>query len=413
MLRTLVPVLGALSLCAAAPAQEIAKGLFMDGWVDTVFSVVDTPNYVPANTNFSQADVATDFYAKANLKLGYNVTNRVKTKINVWFHNDPSVKGASNVELREAFAAVDLGNNLSWTMGKFISHMGWISADPTGLYRINGSTIGLYDLNRITKNDPIGTGLGWTDSSGTFGGTVYAVNGYFRGKDGEVTASIDDGTIQPKNDVGLGADLTFSFGADKASNVNLDFAMDGHSSNPTTVPGVSRKPGYVYLVGLNTTIKPTGKESPLTLGGEVTATTAQYEDTDETMTKHEDRQDLCAMLMANYVLPGDGKWPMSVTGMYQRTEPYFMSKGPSSFTSLGTDPKDGKPYYRNNRVATNEVSLALLTNPFGDSKFGLNFEVAHAFVDGGADNPAVYPVSADDPRHGVTIVSMEALVAIP
>ena len=85
----------------------------------------------------------------------------------------------------------------------------------------------------------------------------------------------------------------------------------------------------------------------------------------------------------------------------------------STFTYYGKDVVDGKPFYSNNRVATNELSVALLTNPLGDAGFGLNFEVAHAFLDGGARDNTYYPVYADDARHGVTTVAVEAIAVIP
>lgn len=135
MLRNLVPALGALALCSAAPAQEIAKGLYLDGWVDTVFSVVNQPNYIPTGAAFSQQDASTDFYAKASLKVGWNVTDRVKTKVNIWFNNgDTAFAGATtagdNIYMREAYIAVDAGNGITWTIGKFINHLGWTSAEP-------------------------------------------------------------------------------------------------------------------------------------------------------------------------------------------------------------------------------------------------------------------------------------------
>ncbi|MCK6491218.1 MAG: hypothetical protein L6R48_23450, partial [Planctomycetes bacterium] len=82
MRTALVPAL-ALLASATLPAQEIAKGLFIDGWVDTVLTVVDTPRYVPFATPFSQQAASVDFSAKASLKVGWQVTDRVKTKINL------------------------------------------------------------------------------------------------------------------------------------------------------------------------------------------------------------------------------------------------------------------------------------------------------------------------------------------
>jgi hypothetical protein len=407
MLRHVVPVLGALTLYVAAPAQEIAKGLYLDGWVDTIFTVVDTPNALPDTTTqaypYNTESISTDFSASASLKVGYTVAERVKAKMNLWFRND-----GSKLDMREAFIAVDLGNNMSWTIGKFINHLGWISAEPTGLFRVNGSTIGYGAF--YGANDPLGTGLGWSDSEGNFGVTGYVTNGYYNAKDGDNVTSVDNGLIKPKNDLGLGLDVTAYFGADKASNVNLEFAYDDNGSTATRTYG---RYGYKYQVGLNTTVKPGGKTGALTLGAELLYVTSQYADTNPITAKQENGNQGGALAMANYVLPNMDKWPMSVTGMYQRIEPALSSDSGSTWNTFGIDAKDGKPYYSNTKSASNELSLALLTNPLGDTDFGLNFEIAHAFKDGGANDPAVYPVGVDDPANGVTTVAIEAIAVIP
>jgi len=377
MLRKLVPALGVLTLCAAAPAQEIAKGLFLDGWVDTIFTVVDTPYPadVDANGNpigpatYSTRDASTDFSATASLKVGYKIADRVSAKMNLWFNT-----GDSSFTAREMFVNVDLGNNATWTMGKFINHLGWIAAEPTGLYRVNGSTIG-YGGTFYGANDPIGTGLGWTDPNGIFGATAYVTNGYFDGKDGNNADSVDNGVSQKKNAVGLGLDLVANVGPDKATNLNLDFAID---SNLT--------PDYTYILGLNATSKLRGKDDPVKLGAEIIAKVTQN---GGGSTGGDSLNTLGFLGMVNYQLPeGSNKVPMSVTMMYQRIDNDFngSSGGPG-----GAD--------------INEVSLALLTNPFGSSSFGLNFEAAYAFIDTDPNSAG----SGDN----VTTVAMEAIVVIP
>lgn len=95
MRTVLVPALAlALLTSAALPAQEIAKGLYFEGWVDTVLTAVDTPRYVPFATAFSQQDASIDFSAKASLKVGWQVTDRVKALVNVWFNNGDTAPAA-------------------------------------------------------------------------------------------------------------------------------------------------------------------------------------------------------------------------------------------------------------------------------------------------------------------------------
>ena len=376
MLRKLVPALGVLTLCAAAPAQEIAKGLFMDGWVDTLFTVVDTPYPVPANNpEYSQRDASTDFLAKASLKVGYKVADRVSAKINMWYNTNGADETPFTV--REMFINVDLGNHVTWTTGKFINHLGWISAEPTGLFRVNASTIG-YNGTFYGANDPIGTGLGWMNSQANYdlGATVYVTNGYFNEKDGSNADSVDNGT-QKKNAVGLGLDLVANVGPDKETNLNLDFAID---------PNLN--PAYTYVLGLNATTKLRGKDDPIKLGAEVIAKVTQ----NGGGSASGDSVNTLGMLgMVNYQLPENSKQiPMSVTAMYQRIDNDF-------------DGSNGGPAARENRDNINEISLALLTNPFRVSNFGLNAEVAYAFVDGN-------PNSAND---NVTTVALEAIAVIP
>jgi hypothetical protein len=427
MLRNLVPALGALALCSAAPAQEIAKGLYMDGWVDTIFNVVNQPNYIPTNAAFSQQDASTDFYAKASIKVGWNVTDRVKTKVNVWFNNgDSAFAGATsagdNVYMREAYVAVDAGSGISVTGGKFINHLGWTAAEPTGLFRVNSGIIaaGFYG-----NNDPIGAKLDWANAGGDFAATALVTNGFYRAKDGNNTASVDNGSIQAKNDLGLGLDLTYNFLKDKASNLNFEVAWDQHSSTPLT--GVNpiygyqywtSKPGYVYQYGLNTTIRPGGKDGALMLGGEVIYKVSQNEDRDRYSSTRHNREDLAWGVLANYAL--ETATPMSVTAAFNQVNPYFNGQAGSAgyATFVGNDPNslNKTEYWTYNAAVVNEIALALLTNPFKDSNFGLNFEVSHLLVEGHNVTPNAPNIGGQpthDPRDNQTTFSIEAIAVIP
>lgn len=425
MLRNLVPALGALALCSAAPAQEIAKGLYLDGWVDTIFSVVNQPNYIPSATNFSQQDVSADFYAKASLKVGWNVTDRVKTKINLWFCNgDRDFAGAmpagESFLMREAYIAVDAGNGITWTVGKFINHLGWTSAEPTGLYRVKPGII--FTSGFYGGSDPIGTTIGWSNAGGDFSGLVSITNGFYRAKDGLNSASVDNGSIQAKNDLGLGLDLAYNFLADKASSVDLEFAWDQHSSNPVTGinPTWTAKPGYVYQYGLNTTIKPGGKKGNLMVGGEVIYKVSQSEDRDNFSSTRHNREDLAWGFLANYAL--DTATPMSVSFAFNQVNPFFDGHGGNSFYAeyQGKDPnaQNFTQYWTYRGAVVNELALAVLTNPFKDSNFGLNFEIAHTLVEGHTVTPNApsnpfQGQATREPGNNQTTISIEAIAVIP
>lgn len=428
MLRNLVPALGALALCSAAPAQEIAKGLYLDGWVDTVFSVVNQPNYIPTAAAFSQQDASTDFYAKASLKVGWNVTDRVKTKINLWYNNgDAAFAGATtagdNFYMREAYIAVDAGNGITWTVGKFINHLGWTSAEPTGLFRVNPGIIAAGTVTGFYGGpDPIGTTIGWANAGGDFAGLVSITNGFYRSKDGLNSASVDNGTIQGKNDLGIGLDLTFNFLKDKASSVNLEMAWDQHSSTPVTAPNPtwSGKAGYVYQYGLNTTLKPGGKDGALMIGGEVIYKVSQSEDRDNFASTRHNREDLAWGLLANFAL--DTATPMSVTAAFNQVNPFFGGHGGNGFYAnfVGNDPNANNftQYWTYRGAVVNELALAVLTNPFKDSNFGLNFEIAHTLVEGHTVTPNApsnpfQGQATREPGNNQTTISIEAIAVIP
>jgi hypothetical protein len=413
-MKTMRALASLITLAAAVPAAEIAPGLTLDGWVDTTFRVVNTPNYLPNATlpsgviqvnPYSGSSPSTDFASRAALTAGYTIAERVQANIGLWFNNDGSA-----VELREASIVTDLGRGLAWQIGKTYNHLGWIAGDPTGLFRVNESTI---DYTGVFYGavDPLGTSLAWTSPAEGFTAALFITNGFYNDKDGDNLTSIDNGSIQAKNDLGFGLDLIGRFGADQASEINLECAWDAHG-------GAQReggKNGPKYQVGLNTTIKPAGEADPLTLGAEIIALATAYDDLDGNLARpgQTTRQEVGVMAMASDQVRQQSSWPMALTGMYQRMDPYWDSTGPSTWTSDGVALKDGRPYYHNDRVAVNEVSLGLLTNPFQDTAFALNFELAYAFVDGGAANPAVHPVQPTDPRDGVTTVAIEVLAVIP
>jgi hypothetical protein len=374
-LRAIVPTLGVLALMSsAANAQEIAKSVFLDGWADNILTYQNDPNGSAApGTLANESNDAINFSANAKLKVAWKPSDKITGVIGVRFNNNQnSSAGAQTGQayLQESYVSVDVGNDLIWTMGKYISFPGWISAEPTGLYRVNTSTIGYFNFY---CNDVIGTNLAWAPQDLPFSGSVHVNNGFFAGQDQYNDTSVAGPVDHRREDLGVGADLIYNL-PDDSGFVNLEFAWDPASS--TTVGGA--RPSDIFQVGLNAQVKPTEK---LTVAGEVIHRSSGNATFDSSGSP-DSRSDLLWLLMGNYTL--DTATPMSVTAMFQQVNQEFESDTASI-------------------PVVNEISLALLTNPFGSDKLGVNFEVAHAMIEG---DPSVSP-------NETTTLSLEALIVIP
>lgn len=374
-LRYVVP---ALAVCAfSAPALAADREVVtISGWSDNILTIGDDDfSNDTAGTPRNEGDTGLGFSTTASLKVGWTVTSRLRAKINVWFDNVSSTSSVDNaLQLRESFFIYDLGGNLSWTMGKYINHVGWIAVERTGLYKVRASNIGYQDF--FYGNDVVGTAIAYASKDGPLSGSFHLVNGYFNGAD--TLNRTTTGTGGRENwDLGYGADVIWAFGKN-GSNVNLEFVYDPHAGSNS---GLGTRPGSVFQTGLNATYRDI---KDLTLGGEViyrNTTTAKDEAGGAIVQlPGTHRQDFGWMLLANYGI-GEGSgmgwfsFPASTTLSVQTVNSNWRAGG-------------------GGEVDTQEIALALLTNPLDNTNFGLNAEIALASRTAGSapgtDNAVIF-----------------------
>ncbi len=396
ILRQVVPALGAVALLSTSALAADKDVVTISGWSDNIFSISDNDSTQDvAGTPQNEGDPTVGFTANASVKVGWTVTSRLHAKINLWVNNisgtTPAGAGTvttatTQLQLRESFLTVDLGNDLSWTMGKYINHLGWISVEPTGLYRINGSTIGY--TGALYGNDVVGTAIAFQGKNSPISGSFHVVNGYFNPTDTYNTGAGHPATTRENSDLSYGLDLIYGFGKDKASNVNLEFAFDPHGSTVGT-PAVTRG-GSIFQVGLNATIK---QITDFTFGGEVIwreATTGKTQVGGAVVkVPGSHNETLGWMLLGNYA----EKWlpcPSSLTLSLQQLTTNYRAAGGAE-------------------VETSEIAVALLTNPLTDSNFGLNAELAWGFQ---SPSQPVGPTGPHGTDNTITF-SIEAIAVIP
>ncbi len=388
-IRNLVPALAIVTLTSTAGfAADAAPAVTFSGWVDTVlqFSDDDTKDVSPtAVTNPSAKDESTGslrFTGAASLKATWKVTDAVSAKTNLWF--DP---GSNAVNMREAYFSWNINDTLNWSMGKYINHLGWISAEPTGdnFMFVNANTIG---YRNIYGNDVLGTAIGFAPKNSPISGAVHVTNGYFTKSDAKSTNyESAPSTTRENSDLGFGLDLTFKL-PNELGSINAELAYDIHSGDTRYLGGVNPSAvttglgGDVLLVGINATIKPV---KIVTLGAELQYLTVGDSENVAGATQNDGINRLQFLLLGNVAIEA-APVPMSVSGLVQ-------------CVSIDRDTSATK---------TEEslyVGVALLTNPLTNTKFGLNFEVGY-FDQTGVDGD----YGAAGENNGLT-VAVEGLIS--
>jgi hypothetical protein len=371
-LRYIVPAL-ALAAVTAAPAMaaDAAPAVSFAGWVDTILSFSDSDADDVGTSAKDESKGALGFTSQASLKAMWKVTDKLSAKVNLYF--DPTTDG-TGLTMREAYFAWSINDAVTWSMGKYIDHIGWLSAEPTGLYTVNASLIGY--ASEVYGNDVIGTSINVAPKGSPFSGSFHITNGYYTEADAS-NADLFAGRNsdnRENTDLGFGLDLIFNLPENKGS-INLEFAYDMGSDK--NVNGANDLGGDVFLVGLNATITPV---KPLLIGAEIQYLTAGKGEDVNGADVGEDDKRLQGLLLANYAIEG-ASVPMSVTGMIQ-------------YVTIDSGAADDE-----SRLG---LAAALLTNPLGSSNFGLNFEVGY-FTESDRNG------TAGNDRKGVE-VSVEGLV---
>jgi hypothetical protein len=348
-LRHLVPALGLVAFTAAPALAAEGPSVSFAGWVDTIlsFSQDDDPTIDNPATEKDDTGATIGFSSQASLKAMWKVTDALSAKVNLWFNPE-----YADLRMREAYFAWALNDTVTWSMGKYIDHLGWIAAEPTGLYTVNASLIG---YTAAYGNDVIGTSIAVAPKDSPISGSFHITNGYFTDFDADSVGVFDDRDAGRENtDLGFGLDVIYTFPEDMG-NINFELAYD-MASGDDAFPNANRPAnglgGDVFVVGVNATVKPV---KPLMIGAEV-----MYLMLDEATAAgggsvaNSSVDRLQAMLLANYAIEGSS-FPMSVTGMLQYIDTE-QDGAANSQTDLG-------------------VAIALMTNPLNSSNFGLNFEL--------------------------------------
>ncbi len=409
-LRHLVPVMGVLAITAGSSvfAEDKGPSVSFSGWSDNFMTVSNANNpqnnaATAKNDKATEVGFATTESLKANVKIGDGVTG----KINLFLH--PTGNNASTVDIREGYMAWAFNPDWTFTAGKYINHIGWLSPEPTGLYTPNASLIGyqsgvaagsvagqarLYGY----ANDVTGINFAYASKDTPLSGSVHLVNGYFNGGDansiGPVSSlgagNANKPTTRENADLGYGLDLTFALPKDMGY-IDFDFAYDPHggsNAGNTVGPVTTGLGGDVLLLGLNATLKPA--EGWL-LGAEVIYTqTGKGKNSAKTSVDNSDFTTTQGMLLANYALPkGSVSIPVSLTALAQIWQDKFKTGAPG-LGANGTGP------------GAREIAVAVLTNPTSSANFGLNAELAFTSFDS--------KVAGTD-KVNATIFSIEALIA--
>ena len=378
-IRNLVPALAIVTLTSTAGFAADAPPVIFSGWVDTVLQLSDDNTKDSATTAKDDSDGSLRFTGAASLKAAWKVTDAVSAKANLWF--DP---GSNAVNMREAYFTWNINDTLSWSMGKYINNLGWISTEPTGdnFLFINPDTIG---YRNIYGNDVLGTTLGFAPKESPISGAIHLNNGYFTKSDATSTNyQSAPSNSRENNDLGLGLDLTFKF-PNELGSINGELAYDMHSGDTTYLGGVDPVNGLggdVLLVGVNATIKPV---KIVTLGAELQYLTVGDSENVAGASLNNGINRLQFLLLGNVAIEA-APVPMSVSGLVQ-------------CVSIDRDTSATK---------TEEslyVGVALLTNPLTNTKFGMNFEVGY-FDQTGVDGN----YGAAGENNGVT-VAVEGLIS--
>jgi hypothetical protein len=405
-IRHLAVTLGLIACAPLATAEDTKPAIDFGGWVDSVFGAYGS-NAVPDNiaTAINDKGWSARFSGAACLKASVKLNDQVSGKINLWFNPDYDL-----VRMRDAYIDYRLGDTFSVQLGKSINHIGWISPEPTGIYTVNPSLLGYMSSY---GNDVLGVSLNVNpkDETCPFDASFHITNGYFSGWDGNNLVTGADGvpgygdtvpwwagTGERENrDLGYGFDLTYYF-PDDIGFIDFDVAYDVHSrlNGRSTIlaSGVATRPlgGSVLLVGLNSKIYATktllfGAEAMSTKVGESsTNNVAGYVGNDRISTYQ-------GLLMMNYKVETMA-FPWSLTLMWQRIN--ILTENPS-----------GSDAYTNKTVK-DSGQVVLLTNPTGNTNFGLNLEFG-LWTSRIEDNSAAGAFSQPDRIRGWE-ASLEALL---
>ena len=320
-LRYIVPALGLVALSAtASSAQEIAKGVFLNGWVDSIFSTTATKD----------APTTNDFGTASDVKVGWNVNDRVSANINM--RSDYEFSAFVPAEVNATVKATD---QLSISAGRSYGPIGYYAAEPTGLLTVNTAlTTALYSIN------PSGVWAVYTPTDKVTI-TFEIADGFYNGDGASGKPLSVNGHTDP-NDVSYALDVVYNPTAEISLN------LEGYIDPSAGGDDADGNPESVYQIGANAQYK----NADLTAGGEFI-----YQSVSNYNAPGEDSNNYAWAAFISHTLPVTA-FPVAATLQVSQHVQDKSNAGAGVFA--GTESK---------------VQLDLLTNPLNSSQFGLNFEL--------------------------------------
>ncbi len=338
-IRYVVPALGLIALTATVTsAQEIAKGVNLDGYVDTIFT--GTTN---TGSNQASRDVAstTDFKATVVAKVGWTINDKAKATFSLKSTND---NDSNSVTMYEAYGSFIASEGLEISAGKSLTPFGYYSGYATGLPTVTTSLTqaNLYTGNAVgawasyTVNEQVNVTAIVTDGyTGAAKSSTFRTDGY--GVAPATNKVNRSGTVSPGIDVLIKATPEFT--------VDFEGYLDPSGGNVD--PGNADKNGSVYVGAINAEYK----AADLLAAFEVIYKTTDY---GRNGNGSGDIHDLGWSAFGTYKLPDD----------------VFAGAVTAQLGQLYKDKVGGAGEY-----TLTKAQLALLTNPVVSSQFGLNYEV--------------------------------------
>ena len=268
--RYLVPTLGLLTCVGSAQAAELGDGLTIGGYVDSIFSFVDSD---------AADDPSLDFSATALLQTGATIGDSVNLQI------DMLIDDSSDLTLVQAYSAWAINEQVNLQFGKAISWIGYQTRYATGLYRINATPY----TSELYGNDTVGV---WGIISPTEEVTV-------------ILAVVDElyGTKSESDSLAFGLDVSVAL--EGFGSVNIEMGLDPSGADAaaadiTEGAVAAEADAAATEIAINATADQVVED--FIFGAEIISV-----DYDEAMA-------LGGLLMANYTLPTE--IPMSATLMF-------------------------------------------------------------------------------------------------
>ena len=329
------------ALLPASPAEEIAKDLTLDGWVDTSFTgTTSDADGVPSTTSFGN---------DALLRIGWKPIDRIVATAAV------RVDGEGRMSLSEAYGSVEALDGLTISGGQSYGPFGYYAAEPTGLATVTQAlSTALYTVN------PVGV---WA---------TYAINDKVT-----VTAIVADTYFDANKanrpaSVSPGLDLGFN----PTSEICLDWeAAVDPNGGPVDSDGAQ---GNTYYASFNAQYQ----RDAITAAGEILYQVVQNNGS----SPDHDQRNLGWAAFVTYAFP-DAGIPLAVTAQLSG-----LSTGATAATagSFALDPATGLVVLDGNastgeKTTATKAQLALLTNPLGAPQFAVTCEAFYLNEDPGGD----------------------------